>query len=91
MTIVHVKVVNNNIKIFGVTSITYNFYRLSKHLLGVNEEEILWIKRWATNYILKGDQLCFKEMMVPKLDERNNIVLRMHKEIGHFGEQQTLT
>ncbi len=27
--------------------------------------------------------------MVPKLDERKDIVLEMHMEIGHFGEQQT--
>jgi len=25
--------------------------------------------------------------MVPKLDERKDIVLEMHMEIGHFGEQ----
>jgi hypothetical protein len=46
----------------------------------------LWIKRHARNYILRGDKLYFKEMMIPKLDERNNIISNMYKEIGHFGE-----
>jgi hypothetical protein len=39
---------------------------------------------------LRGDKPYFREMMVPKFDERNNIVLDIHKEIGHFGEQRTL-
>ncbi len=39
------------------------------------------------NYIWKGDQLYFREMMVPEPEQNNNIVLEMHQEIWHFGEQ----
>ncbi len=28
-------------------------------------------------------------MMVLKLDEKKDIVLEMHREVGHFGEQRT--
>ncbi len=51
------------------------------------EKEILWIKKQAQNYVWKGqDQLCCQDMMVPKPNERKDIVLKMHMEIGHFGE-----
>ncbi len=53
------------------------------------EEELLRAKKWAQNYVWKGNKLCFRNMMVLKLDERKGIVLEMHKEIGHFREQQT--
>jgi len=47
-------------------------------LINVNDEKYLRIKRQAQNYIWKGDQLYFREMMVPKPKEKNNIVLEMH-------------
>jgi hypothetical protein len=54
------------------------FLQIEQMLINVNDEKSLWIKRRAQNYIWKGDQLYFKEMMVPKLEENNNIVLEMH-------------
>jgi hypothetical protein len=53
--------------------------------ININEED-LQIKRRTQNYVLKGDQLYFKRLLVPKLEERKCIVLEMHHEIGHFGE-----
>ncbi len=51
------------------------------------KKEILWIKKWAQNYVWKGlDQLRFQDMMVPKPNEKKDIVLEMHVEIGHCGE-----
>lgn len=53
------------------------------------EKKNLQVKNQAQNYVWKGDQLCFWNMMVFKPNERKDIILEMHKEIGHFGEQQT--
>jgi hypothetical protein len=33
----------------------------------------------------------FKDLVVPKLDEHQQIVMDLHNEIGHFGEGRTLT
>lgn len=66
------------------------FLQIEQMLPNVNDEESLQITMQAQNYIWKGDQLYFREMMVPKREQNNNIVLEMHQEIGHFGEQRTL-
>jgi hypothetical protein len=49
----------------------------------------LRVKKQAQNYVWKGNQLFFQNMMVLKLDEKKDIVLEMHREVGHFGEQRT--
>lgn len=67
-----------------------HFLQIEQMLLNVNDEEPLQIEMRAQNYIWKGDQLYFRKMMVPEPKQNNNIVLEMHQEICHFGEQQTL-
>ncbi len=56
----------------------------------VNDEKPSWIKMRAQNYIWKGDQLYFREMMVPKPKQNNYIILEMQQEIWYFREQRTL-
>jgi hypothetical protein len=41
----------------------------------------------AQNYLWKRYHLSFRQVMVRNLNERKNIVLKMHEEIGHFGKQ----
>jgi hypothetical protein len=55
-------------------------------LANINNEKNLQIKRRIQNYIMKGNQLYFKGLLVPKLEERKHIILEMHHEIGHFGQ-----
>jgi len=47
-------------------------------------------KKRITNYCWKEQRLYFKELFVPKPEERMALVIQMHEDLGHFGEQRTL-
>jgi len=48
------------------------------------------IRKRASNYCWKEQELFFKALLVPKPEERASLVRRMHEDLGHFGEQRTL-
>jgi hypothetical protein len=56
----------------------------------VNIEEGKRIKKRVSTYCWKEQKLFFKELLVPKPEERMPLVRRMHEDLGHFGEQRTL-
>jgi len=47
-------------------------------------------KRRLLNYHWTEDTLFFKDLVVPKPEERHVLVKNIHKEIGHFNEGRTL-
>jgi hypothetical protein len=49
------------------------------------------IRKTVGNYCWKEQKLFFKTLLVPKLEERLSLVKQMHEDLGHFGEQRTLT
>jgi hypothetical protein len=56
----------------------------------VDLEEGKRARKRANNYYWKGQKLYFKELYVPKPEERIPLVIQMHEDLGHFGEQRTL-
>jgi hypothetical protein len=42
------------------------------------------------NYHLQGQLLYFRRLLVPKPEDRMGLVIQMHKDLGHFGEERTL-
>ncbi len=48
------------------------------------------IRKRASNYCWKKQELFFKTLLVPKPEERLSLVKQMHEDLGHFGEQRTL-
>jgi len=56
----------------------------------VDLEESKRAKKRVTNYCMKGERLYFKGLYVPKPEERMPLVIQMHEDLGHFGEQRTL-
>ncbi len=42
------------------------------------------------NYHWQGQSLYFKRLFVPRLEDRIGLVVQMHKDLGHFGEERTL-
>ncbi len=47
-------------------------------------------RKRITNYCWKEQRIYFKGLFVPKPEERMALVIQMHKDLGHFGEQRTL-
>ncbi len=52
--------------------------------------EIDRAKRRLLNYHWREDTLFFKDLVVPKLEERQMLVKNIHEEIGHISEGRTL-
>ncbi len=48
-------------------------------------------RKRVDNYCWKEQKLFFKDLYVPKLEERRPLVLQMHEDLGHSGEQRLLT
>jgi len=48
-------------------------------------------KKRVMHYQWKENSVYFKNLMVPKPKDRSQIIKKMHKEIGHFGEARTLS
>jgi len=42
------------------------------------------------NYHWQGQSLYFKGLLVPRPADRMGLVVQMHKDLGHFGEERTL-
>jgi hypothetical protein len=42
------------------------------------------------NYHWQGQSMYFKGLLVPKPEDRMGLVVQMHKDLGHFGEERTL-
>jgi hypothetical protein len=42
------------------------------------------------NYHWQGQSLYFKGLLVPKPKDRMGLVVQMHEDMGHFGEERTL-
>jgi hypothetical protein len=57
----------------------------------VNLQESKKAKKRAKQYCWKDEKLHFRGLYVPKLEERLKLVTQMHEDLGHFGEQRTLT
>jgi hypothetical protein len=47
-------------------------------------------RKRANNYCWKEQRLYFKELYVPKLEERIPLVVHMHEDLGHSGGQRML-
>ncbi len=43
------------------------------------------------NYHWQGQSLYFKGLLVPKPADRMGLVVQMHEDLGHFGEERILT
>jgi hypothetical protein len=56
----------------------------------VSVEEGKRIRKRASHYCWKEQKLCFKNLLVPRPEERMSLVRQMHEDLGHFGEQRTL-
>jgi hypothetical protein len=56
----------------------------------VDLEEGKRARKRVNNYYWKGQKLYFKGLYVPKPEERIQLVIQMHEDLGHFGEQKTL-
>jgi len=56
----------------------------------VGVEEGKMIRKRASHYCWKEQKLCFKNLLVPRPEERTSLVRQMHEDLGHFGEQRTL-
>ncbi len=48
-------------------------------------------RKRAANYCWKEQKLFFKDLYVPKPEERRSLVLQMHEDLGHSGEERLLT
>jgi hypothetical protein len=42
------------------------------------------------NYCWQEQRLYFKGLFVPKLEEKMTLIIPMHEDLRHFGEQRTL-
>jgi hypothetical protein len=54
-------------------------------------EESKRFKKRVSNYYIKGERLYFRDLYVPKPDERTPLVTQIHEDLGHAGEERTLT
>ncbi len=53
-------------------------------------EESKRARKRATNYCLRGESIYFKDLCVPKPEERTPLVIQIHEDLGHSGEERTL-
>jgi hypothetical protein len=56
----------------------------------VDLEEGKRARKRVNNYYWKGQKLYFKGLYVPKPEEKIQLVIQMHEDLGHFGEQRPL-
>jgi hypothetical protein len=48
------------------------------------------VRKRAEHYCWKEQKLFFKDLYVPRPEERRSLVLQMHEDLGHTGEQRLL-
>jgi len=51
--------------------------------------EVDRVKRRLLNYHWREDMLFFKDLVMPKLEEKKALIKNIHEEIGHFNEGWT--
>jgi hypothetical protein len=56
----------------------------------IDLEEGKRARKRANNYYWKEQRLYFKELYVPKHEERIPLVVQMHEDLGHSGKQRML-
>jgi hypothetical protein len=56
----------------------------------IDLEESKRARKKVSNYCWKEQRPYFKGLFVPKPEERTALVIQMHEDLGHFGEQRTL-
>jgi hypothetical protein len=54
-------------------------------------EESKRVRKRAASYYWKEQKLFFKDLYIPKPEERRSLVLQMHEDQGHSGEQRLLS
>jgi hypothetical protein len=54
-------------------------------------EESKRVRKRAASYCWKEQKLFFKDLYVPRPEERRSLVLQMHEDLGHSGEQRLLS
>jgi hypothetical protein len=54
-----------------------------------NATKAKWTKERIINYYLHNQRLYFKDICVPKREEKKTLIAQMHENLGHFGKQRT--
>jgi hypothetical protein len=54
-------------------------------------EENKRVRKRVSNYCIKSERLYFRDLYVPKPEERTPLVIQIHEDLGHAGEERTLT
>jgi hypothetical protein len=57
----------------------------------IEVEESKRARKRAASYYWKEQKLFFKDLYVPKPEERRSLVIQMHEDLGHLSEQRLLT
>jgi hypothetical protein len=53
-------------------------------------EESKRVRKKVPNYCIRSERLYFRDLYVPKPEERNPLVIQIHDDLGHAGEERTL-
>jgi transposase InsO family protein len=53
-------------------------------------EESKRVRKRVSNYCIRSERLYFRDLYVPKPEERNPLVIQIHEDLGHAGEERTL-
>jgi hypothetical protein len=56
----------------------------------VDLEECKRTRKRILNYHWQDQRLYFKGLFVPRLKDRMGLIIQMHENLGHFGEERTL-
>jgi len=56
----------------------------------VDPVEVKRARKRVLNYHWQDQSLYFKGLLVPRLEDRMGLVVQMHKNLGHSGEERTL-
>jgi hypothetical protein len=54
-------------------------------------EESKRVRKRVSNYCIRGERLYFRDLYVPKPEERTPLVTQIHEDLRHVGEERTLT
>ncbi len=56
----------------------------------IDHEECKKAKKRIVNYHWQDQSHYFKGLFVPRPEDRMGLIIQMHKNLGHFGEERTL-
>jgi hypothetical protein len=56
----------------------------------IDFEECKRARKRIMNYHWHDQRLYFKGLFVPKPEEKMGLIIQMHEDLGHFGEERTL-